>query len=135
MPRPKRADPVSRPVDGAGPETHWVNLSPDRHYVEVSAKGDYYGVDHYSGLGYEVEIYRGDSGPRPRGRFRAGDGAELQRAGCVLMSCPREDYEARNMEAQSGLDPMEKLVNRDPLKAFGVGSDGYSTVSYDGKWE
>lgn len=131
MPRPpKRQDPVSRPVDGAGPDSHWANLSPDRHYVEVPAKADYHGVDYYLALGYEVETHRpGGDGPKPRGTYRAGDGSELTRRGCILMSCPREEYNARERDRQTEIDLQERAMNANPLRAAGSVDTRYSDVN------
>lgn len=129
----KRHDPVSRPPLGSTHEDPWTNKKPDRHYVEVHAKADWHGVDYYSELGYEVEIDRKDGPKLKSGRSR-GEGTECSRLGCVLMSCPMEDYLARKGEGQTHIDALARRM-ADPTRDTGAVSGGATRVSYDGTAE
>lgn len=124
-----KANPVSRPVDGALAYDQFANLDPNRHYVQVSPAADWHGRSWYEALGYEVEVARKD-GPRP---LAAGvtrkEGTEIQNLGQLLMSCPRDLYEARKRAGQGEVDEQVRGA-RKPLEQANL-RNGYGMTVLD----
>ena len=99
--RPKtRRDPVRRTNDGVSPLARLENQDPNRKYVWVNPNDQYYGVEFYESIGYEVEQRR-EGGVKQvgGGRFarKAPGESHFTFQGQILMSIPRE--EADEIEA------------------------------------
>ena len=104
MPKAPRIDPVSRPTDGATPDT-LRNKDPERHYVLANPNDPHYGVDYMAALGYELE-YKRPGGPAFPGLNASADGTSITRLGQVLMSCPMEEYLRRYNDGQAKVDSL-----------------------------
>lgn len=66
---------------------------------------------HMQQLGYEVETARAD-GPRMKGGKAASDGSQLTRYGQVLMSCPGDEYQARQRATWAVADQRSKAIGQ-----------------------
>lgn len=128
---PKRQDPTPRPNDiGHVGWTKILNAAPDRRYVWVSTEG--YALDEYLGMGYEVERYSGPDGVRPLNTLRLQHGQDIVARANVLMSIPKDAYDAivrTGPDGITGLDLADKRdaamkvtkSSRDPMRGLPAG--------------
>lgn len=109
----KRFDPAARPADGRTNFDRIGGKDPDRHYVLCNPNDEATGLAHYvHELGYEVETVR-KGGPTTAASRNATDGAKVTSGGLVLVSCPREDYEAREAVGQHVAGELEGRILKD----------------------
>ncbi len=150
MPRAKKAtasrlDPAPRPIDGALPYFNVLNKDPDREYVWVYKAAQEYGVEHYSYLGYRIERYEGDNGPRPAmapvdletGLPGKPNGTVIESRGNVLMSIDRDTWNqlyqfgTDGVSGQAAADAQQKKM-LDPSKQVKDSMRGINPRNRDG---
>lgn len=121
----KRHDPVVRAADGRRSYDRIAGKDPSRHYVLTNPNDEETGTAFYvEQLGYTVEKVRAD-GPTSSAS-RAGElGSKVTAGGQVLVSCPMEEFEARESDGQSLSGALEARIlkeggdTRDPLRGRG----------------
>jgi hypothetical protein len=135
----KRHDPVSRPADGFRPIDRVKNLDPSRHYVLTNPNDEETGTPFYTDiLGYEVEHVR-TGGPRAAIGKVVTEGNAVTSMGQILVSCPKEEKEARDAQGWAHADTMDRRILRDGNidgdgmrgRGFAVGVDRRETAPFD----
>ena len=114
--RPKRQDPVHRPVDHTEAMTELVDKDPSKRYVGVA--NDHITMANYRALGYEVETYRDGGVHTLAGGYHPDwEGRPVEIMDCILMSIDRETWEAQKQAGQESATPLEqKLIKRRGLR-------------------
>lgn len=134
----KRHDPISRPADGYRPIDRVKNLDPNRHYVLTNPNDEEVGTPFYTDvLGYEVETVRAD-GPRAAIGRTVKEGSAVTSLGLVLVSCPKEEKDARDAKGWAMSDAIDRRILKsgnieDGLRGrgFAVGVDRRETAPFD----
>ena len=115
-----RIDPENRPLDGAIPFFDVAGKDPTREYLWVyKAAGLDFNVEHYEGMGWDVESYR-TGGPRLRmmsvAKLEKLNGQVIESRGNVLMSISKERHQEivangdDGVSGQKRADDMERRL-------------------------
>lgn len=121
----RRHDPAVRPADGRTSYDKVGGKDPSRHYVLTNPNDPETGTDYYvSELGYEVEKVR-PSGPVTGSSRRAADGAPVTSGGMVLVSCSKEEYDARVEEGQTMASQIERRILKEDGLQDGLRGRGW----------
>lgn len=121
----KRHDPVVRAADGRRQYDRIAGKDPSRHYVLTNPNDEDTGTAFYlNDLGYVPEEVR-VGGPSSGASRQGALGSKVTAGGQVLVSCPMEEFEAREAEGQSLAGVLESRIlkdggeAKDPLRGRG----------------
>lgn len=121
----KRLDPVLRAADGRNRYDKIGGKDPNRHYVLTNPNDEQTGTAHYENeLGYQVETVRA-GGPSTAASRNATPGAKVTSGGQVLVSCPLEEFQAREAEGQALSGALERRILKDGGVEDGMRGRGY----------